>query len=204
MSKDFKIDWNWESPLDAKGRELRATWGSLTISYKNEVITQVYDSSTKSVREHIYAPFYPLAEWIMLNWWFLMYEPYTSSKFTHIEDYLIRHNISFAKEGYALPNLIIKPQGQTVSLKWGNIKNDTINGIRFINNGEATLLLDEVKDELLNFVGVVSERLKEHGINDTLLQEEWNAYKNISKDEEEFCKVAAFSGLDPYNIRMCY
>ena len=68
---DFEIDW-----VDAegiRGPELAATWAALCIRIGDSVITRVLDARAKTVREFVYVPLYPLAEWLATNWWFLNY-----------------------------------------------------------------------------------------------------------------------------------
>ena len=65
----FKIDW-----VDAEGisgPELSATWASLEIRAGDSIITRVLDTRAKTVRDFVYVPLYPLAEWLATNWWFL-------------------------------------------------------------------------------------------------------------------------------------
>ena len=52
--------------------ELRATWASLRIRAGKTAITRVFDGRSRTVREEIFVPIYPLAEWLATNWWFLI------------------------------------------------------------------------------------------------------------------------------------
>ena len=70
----LQIEFDWEDPQAAKGPELRATWARLRILINNVPVTQVLDSSARSVRDGIYIPLYPLAEWLAMHWWSLFHE----------------------------------------------------------------------------------------------------------------------------------
>ena len=68
----FEVDW-----VDAEGvngPELSATWASLRILAGESVVTRVLDARAQTVRELVYVPLYPLAEWLVTNWWFLTRE----------------------------------------------------------------------------------------------------------------------------------
>ena len=59
---------------DVQGPELASTWASLLIRVADSVITRVVDRRAQTVRDHVYVPLYPLAESLVTNWWFLLYE----------------------------------------------------------------------------------------------------------------------------------
>lgn len=68
----ISIEFDWQDPLSAKGRELRATWADLRITIDGKTVTSVLDTKSKTVRSSIYLPLYPLAEWIAGHWWSLL------------------------------------------------------------------------------------------------------------------------------------
>jgi hypothetical protein len=49
-------------------------------------------------------------------------------------------------------------------------------------------------------VDAVVGRLEEAGVEGTYLQEEWRAIRSLQPDEEEFCRLAATLGLDPFQV----
>jgi hypothetical protein len=52
----------------------------------------------------------------------------------------------------------------------------------------------------MEFVDAVVGRLDEEGVEGTFLQEEWRAIRSLEPDEEEFCRLAATLGLDPFQV----
>ena len=98
----FEIDW-----VDAQGvsgPELCATWASLRMLVGDSAVTRVLDARAQTVREFVYVPLYPLAEWLVTNWWFLSYEIATPAK-EGDPDFHRRHALNANREGYAFPNL---------------------------------------------------------------------------------------------------
>src|SRR5690242_11889853 len=114
---DVSFEFEWEDPRGAKGADLRATWAALTITIDGQIVTDVRDYVTKGFRSRIYLPLYPLAEWIAASWWPLLYEVEVPGRSVE-RTYLRRHSLRAAREGFALPDLRIVPQGQHVRLDW--------------------------------------------------------------------------------------
>ena len=58
-SLSFAFDW-----MDAEriaGPELAATWASLRIEVGDSVITRLFDERSRTIRDMIFVPLYPLA-----------------------------------------------------------------------------------------------------------------------------------------------
>jgi hypothetical protein len=198
MNRDFKINFEWEDPMKARGQELRATWARLDILVGDIPITRLIDGKTKSIRNSIYGPLYPVAEWIVMNWWPLLHEseaPHT----VRARTYSHRHNLHSASEGFALPNLLLRPSGRMMDLVWA-AKRIPATGIEFLESGSDSLPADSVRDEIEGFLVAVIGRLESEDITDTPLQDEWNAIQSMDSDENVFCKFAASLGEDPFSL----
>src|SRR5687767_9856300 len=68
---EFSLDWM--EAEDVRGPELSATWAHLVMRVGDSVLTRVLDKRAKTVRDGIFVSVYPLAEWIVANWWSLFY-----------------------------------------------------------------------------------------------------------------------------------
>lgn len=71
----LRFDVQWLDGIGIEGPELAATFASLRVSTGNEVLTHVDDRRAQTLRDVVHVPVYPLAEWLVANWWFLAYEP---------------------------------------------------------------------------------------------------------------------------------
>jgi hypothetical protein len=162
-----------------------------------EVVTRVFDAPTKTVRESLFLPLYPLAEWIALNWWRLLFAvPRSRSSRDYAAPY---HSLVAASEGFALPALTLEPMGEEVRISWSSRRLERA-PLEFVGDGVVFVRREEVRAELSSFVNMVTGRLLEAGIAETLLQEEWRAVLELGSEEEEFCRYAAALGLDPFNV----
>lgn len=193
---DLDFQFDWENPQGAKGPELRATWARLTIKAGDTVITRLIDDCSRSLRESVYGPLYPIAEWITMNWWNLLHEVEVPGS-ARGRLYSRRHNLRFAGEGFALPDIKFAPTGRTTDLTWSRRAYPAARR-SFVEEGSLTADTDSVREQFERFVTAVVARLESEQVAATPLQEEWAAIQAADSDETEFCKVAASLGEDPF------
>jgi hypothetical protein len=193
---DFKIEW--EDAGGARGEELRATWARLEIRVEESIVTRAYDRTLNSIRTGIYCPLYPVAEWIVSNWWALLRECQVPSRSAD-EKYAKRHNLRFAAEGFALPWFEFQPTHGVFTVEWR--QQDLIRErVSFIQKGRTVLDSSVVEEALAQFVDRVITRLDERGVRETPLQSDWSSILHQDSEETAFCNAAGAMGLDPFDI----
>jgi hypothetical protein len=193
LANNFKLLVEWEDPCGAKGEELRATWCRLSIQVGETPVTRVLDERSQTVRDAIYCAAYPLAEWFVFNWWSLLNEPERQRSTGE------RHNLRFAREGFAFPDLELFSEDSLVRAIWKPYK-PTAAPVRFLDEGFALLDRKVLASEIAAFVDKVVARLASANVAQTCLMEEWTAIRETSPEEEEFCETAGALGLDPYDM----
>ena len=194
----LSFDLDWLEAESVKGPELAATWASLRIQAGSSTVTLALDERAKTVREHLCVSLYPMAEWLATNWWFLTSEVASPIKrddagFRH------RHSLAANREGYAYPDLHVFPLGSLTRLVWRCVDVPWAK-TRLLNAGDLLLDSAEFREVCGDFVDSVVARLVCLGVEDTLLQQEWEAVRATDADEVDFCRVAAGLGWDPYAI----
>jgi len=194
----LRIEFDWEDPQAAKGPELRATWARLIIMVNGVPITQVQDYGARSIRDGIYVSLYPLAEWLAMHWWSLFHE-YENPRRVVSGSYDMRHNLRYAREGFALPELDIRPMGRTVSLTW-KATDMPAQGVRFLQEGVAHVEADMVYEALQQFITAVVRRLEIMEVPNTSLEAAWKAIEATEPAEQRFCEAVAALGLDLYSL----
>lgn len=196
MTPDLQIKIvEWLDPGAARGDELRATWARLEIVIGEHKATRVMDeSSARSVRDAIYVPIYPLAEWIASHWWFLLYER-TEAR----PGFDRRHCMRYAGDGFAFPPLRLVSDGIRCTIE-AEPKAFPNAGIQFLETFASSVNQDQALEELKRFVSSVCTRLDEKNIRGSLLQQDWAAVCSADKDEIDFCRAIASMGSDPYAI----
>ncbi len=194
----LQIEFDWQDPGGAKCEELRATWASLSILIDGTPVTELLDTKTKSVRNSIFLPLFPLAEWIAENWWFLQSEAEGPHNSRNVE-FDRRHNFRWAREGFVLPSLRFVTLGENVVAQWQPLDIPDA-AIRFLSRGSTELPASILIEKLGEFVSAVIARLEDSAVTNTTLHEQWMAIANAAPEEQEFCRAAARLGADPYAI----
>lgn len=192
----FEINVEWESPEGARGEELRATWAHLRIRAGDTCVTRVYSHVSQSVRDGIFVPMYPIAEWLASNWWALLHEV-PSPRSTGRHGYGRRHNLRSAAEGFALPDLLIQPEGSRIVLQMQRA-NQPSNRVTFLEQERIALPRESVEGAFRNLVRAVVARMDEQGVGETFLAQEWAAIEAADPEERAFCTAIGLLGGDPY------
>lgn len=195
---DLHLDFEFIDPGGARGEELAATWARLEIRVGTSLVSRVLDPAARTIRDGVYLPLYPVAEWVVLHWWRLLHEPAVPSR-PNYPSFDRRHCLASAGEGFALPWLRFEPLGEVVRVSWEAYA-PSLAPIEFVADGHAHLPTDEVSAVLGAFVSAVVGRLDELGIAGTVLQDEWQALQEVDEEEREFCQLSARLGLDPLRI----
>ena len=194
----LRFEFDWAEAERVKGPELSATWATLQIKVADSPVTRVLDTRAKTVRDFIYVPLYPLAEWLVANWWFLVHECGSPAREGSTE-FRRRHTLIANREGYAFPDFEVVPAGSRTRLTWRR-NSSHWSRIEFLNEGESWVDSSDVQETCGEFITQVIRRLLACGIDDTLLQAEWEAIQAADEDEAKFCATAAGLGWHPYTL----
>ena len=194
----LRFEFDWVDAQGVSGPELSATWASLRILVGDSAVTRVLDSRAMTVREFVYVPLYPLAEWLVANWWFLSYEIATPARESD-PDFHRRHALSANRDGYAFPNLVVVPSGARTHLVWTQGRS-AWTGVEFLSRGDIWIDSGDFRETCSDLVDRVIRRLEALEVGDTFLQAEWNAIRDADEEESDYCKTAAGLGWDPYAL----
>jgi len=194
----LSFHWDWMDAPGVNGPELVATWARLRIEAGSSTVTHILDERAKTVREHVYVPLYPMAEWLAVNWWFLTAELESAIKHEGA-DFRRRHSLAANREGYAYPDLHVFPLGSLTRLVWHRGTSPWAK-TWFLDDGELLTDSAEFRETCSDLLDSVVARLVGFGIEDSLLQQEWAAVRRADAQEADFCRTAAGLGWDPYAI----
>lgn len=195
-SADFRIRWEWEPSQSVRAPEYQATWARINLFIDEDCVTLVEDRASGSSRRSIFAPLYPLAEWIVYNWWFLLAHSRPARPGGGHWD---RHCVRAAGDGFIWPNLEIIPEGRRTRVLWDrDVGFEKFAFIRYLTSGEATVDSDVMRQTLTHVVTSVLERLREQEVPGTPLEKEWESLEVLDIQEQQFCIAAARLGLDPF------
>ncbi len=187
----------------------RATWSAVRIRIGDRVVSRVWDRSKEQERTHLDLPVYPIARWLVSNWWSLLHESPRSESLpqffssSRTFDWMRRHCFRAAEAGLTLPLLYLYHDGRSLRAEW---RADAVKAvdqpIEFVSEGEAALDDQLTREALSDFVEHVLSRLK---LSDDLraqeLQSDWKAIRSATQEETDFCQIAGRLGIDPYDDR---
>lgn len=204
----FRVEWQ-DAP-GVKDTVLARTWCRLAIEAGGRLVTDVLDNRSRSLRGGIYGSVFPLTQWIVESWWFLLNESYRFPAAYGSRDlartpgdraWIQRHSMLAARQGDALPDLTIYRDEGSVVVRWMPDREDSTHPfLRFTGSGEVKMDPDEVKRGLAELVDLVMSRLE--GFQDTevrMLREEWAGISESVEEDREICEWSARLGLDPHD-----
>jgi len=215
---DFKLEW--ESGPEVRDELQRASWARLEIRASSEggevCLTDCLGLGSGSLRSGVYGSAFPLARWIVDNWWALMSEGVRGDPLQggralaanpKFRPWVQRHNLLAARNGFALPDLALHRDGDHHVLRCvpDPVDSNSTYPVRFITRTEIRLPVNEVAAGLRRFINAVADRVHERAsVNSDEareLQDDWRAIGGAVGAEEHLCKSAAAMGLDPYDPR---
>jgi hypothetical protein len=201
----FEIRTEWEEAEPVRDDVLRKTWARIEILAGGTPCTRLEDPRSASIRNGVYGPAFPLAEWLVENWWALIHEHRRpmdlSARSGGMVGWRRRHCMLFAREGYSLPDLALVREGEAMLL---HLTADPLTPsnypVRFLDNFETRVPWKEVRDGISAFVNRVLDCLGTGEDEDTKrLRRNWNAIAESDRSERDLCIASARLGLDPYD-----
>jgi|GEM_PF-716676 len=207
----MQLDFEWIGVPDSGDPLESRTWARLAWRLGTSTLTRALDRKARSVRENVYVPLYPLADWIVSHWWSLLYEPWPmdgplpgpeTEADLDVQGWLRRHCIRVANPGFAGPFACIFSQGPNIAVVCRPDPRGRYPGVpvEFIEDVEGTISREDVRDALGEFVEGVLQKLSDcddERVAD--LRTDWQAIRDASLEEAEFCRAAGRLGLDPYD-----
>lgn len=210
MSRSISVDCEWFDQPAARDLVERRTWGSLRISAAGRSVTRWWDRAAQAERTGIDIPVFALAEWLVANWWALLYEPSRSEDipppsidlWPSQRAWLRRHCLRGADSGLMLPRVCLYNDGRGLGVFWSADDQDAYPHMPgyFVEFGLVSVPREEVRRDLSEFVAKVLSRVEDLADERVKnLRENWNAILGADAAESAFCCAAGRMGLDPYD-----
>jgi hypothetical protein len=188
----FAIEWEPAAGVTHAG--LAATWARIEIRVGGRCVTTVHDIRTGATRSAVYGPAMLVAEWIVRNFWFLLYECAPAEPRGHA--WRRRHSLAAAREGQSLPDLVLFRDERMVVAEWGASGADGL-PVRFVESGREDLEPADARRTLAAAVDAILEQLRTVNHPDaTALRADWDTIADMSGDDLVICSRAARLGVD--------
>ena len=199
MSVHFRFGWVDSGPSPDKLAQ--STMAVLRVDTDSGTVTANVDRRNGIYSNEIIVPLYNVAEWLVTNWWHLLYEVADTNE--QPLEFESRHNLVFVGDGFVLPQLsITSASSKRIQLAWIRYKPQHAR-IEFLDEGSQTVEREELEAQLRNLIDAVLERV--HADPETsgaahYLSRAWNAVNELADDEVEFSRAAALFGVDPFDV----
>jgi hypothetical protein len=189
----FRIEW--EPTEGVSHPVLAATWARIEIRLGDRCVTTVHDTRTGATRSGVYGPAALIAEWIVRNFWFVLFEGPPAEVRGHA--WRRRHSLAAAREGTSLPDLMLFRDERNVVAEWVASSGDDGLPVRFVEAGRAELEPAQARLALATAVDAVVDRLRtvEHP-DAAALRSDWDTIAEMSGSDLALCSRAARLGLD--------
>jgi hypothetical protein len=195
----LSLSAEWELAPGVSHPVLAKTWARLEISVGEHCVTRVFDRRANGSRQGVYGSVFPLAEWIVNNYWFLMSEGCPAG--LPAPSWIRRHSLVAAREGGSLPALSLFRDEDCLVAKWmADDQHRSRRPVAFVETGDAELEPSAVRASLTNFVDLVIERLRgvEHP-EVAALRADWEAVTSVTGSDAKLCARAASIGVDAFD-----
>src|SRR5437016_6281052 len=144
----FEIKTKWlEGQSNSVAAELTATLARMQIYLGNKNITEYHSARAKDNDTALQIPIYYLVEWLVENWWVILFEPRKDEE-ADDSDFFARHSIVAAQHGFPLPALSIMPFGRSIHLN-STPRRAPYANVHFINGASIDVAREEAQEVLL-------------------------------------------------------
>lgn len=183
----MRFSADWQDPGVSASAELKATFCLLAIDLDGKRISRFFDERYGRAHDRIAMPAYPVAQGLARAWWSLIAGRSGMVRLRRFRD------------GFALPDVRFEPDGHYVEItaepfEYGNPP------VTFTRRAKERLTVDELERDMGDFVDSVVEKLSDHKIRKSWLQDRWSLIQASLENEQErvFCEAAGALGIDPY------
>ena len=158
------------------------------------------DIWSKTVRESVLLPAYPLAMWLASSWWRLNWEPLPPTRVRPDVHWRMAHEPGAANQGFVWPQIIFASDGEVMQV-WATPTNDTNQSVRYLNGLAApvSVTLANFARGCQDFIAATLNRLEAVDCKDTPLWNLWQIIKDEGADPEavKYRRIEAEMGFDP-------
>ena len=190
-------------PLAAGAAEEQATFGLFAVTANDRLLTAGEDTEHGELRHGPHVAGYPLAEWLVWNWWRLRWEYGRPPDRETALRWDFSHRMATIGDGYSWPNITIFSDGVQVFLASEPSRDAGTVLFRYLGaSGYQAVSATELEDAIDGFVGDILARLEGREFRGTNLHHLWNDLETERQDRElaRFRRLEAQLGCEPDEI----
>ena len=194
----FNLEYEWADVARSPDETVHRTMAKLQIRVNGQLVTAVKDRRHKLDRDYVLVPLHHVAEWLVSNWHYLLYEP-ESSNGPQRPGFESRHSLAFAGDGFILPPLTMTPTAGATVMRWTTSK-PRFSEIEFTRSGEERVPTDEMESVCSSLIEDVLGRMRQQSLPLETLEEAWQGIRELDEEERGFARAAALVGADPFDL----
>lgn len=176
----------------------RATLASLSIvaGADRGILTEVEDLSARTVRGHINVPAYPIARWLLVNFWRLRWEPWRGEP---ASDWLESHSMAAIDGAHAWPALDFASDGDFVQLRLRAEGKADVAAIRYLREVNLEIPVLDFERAVFAFIDTVEGRVAGTlpGQKELIELREELVLEREDPKVAAACRLQAIAGIDP-------
>ena len=191
---------NWEA-AGLGPPEVLASTGRLRLQVGDSNLTEHEVTFSRTIRQEVLVPAYPLALWLAGNWWRLLHEPRPPERLRPTTDWRLAHEWPAANAGTIWPALVMASEGGTVQFQAESAAGSRQQSIRYLNRLPVPVSIsrEQVESALDAFISSVLDRLEAWDAIHTELLDLWQELKDERADQQSsrYRRLEACLGFDP-------
>ena len=182
--------------------EEKATFGLLSMTANDRLLTSAQEIDGGELRRGPRVAGYPLAEWLVWNWWRIRWECGRPASAVGARDWDFAHRMTSVGEGYAWPVISIFSDGRHASLDSKPSREPSSNPLRYIGAERETISASCLEAGIDRFVADVLARLDAPATRETNLHRLWEELRTEREIPEHarFRRFEAQLGRDPDDV----
>ncbi len=204
VDSELAFDLSWLS-ANADDPRSSATFAALTITAGRDQVpvTEVDDAIAQTVRRDIRVPLLPLAEWFVVNWWRLRWEPRTEtsqvSPRTH--SWLRAHSMSSVSTDVPWPALTFTSDGSFVQLRARAERISDVAAVRYLRDIELSIPAEHFERAIDGLLAKIDARIATCVPGNRDFAELLAELREERSDpaRARACRFQALAGFDPGN-----
>lgn len=171
----FMIEWQpIQQPLPI---EEQATYAALGLCVGQTAVLRHEDLiDLRPIQEHIHVSSYPLALWLVANWWRLRWEAALpdSASTLHKHDWLMSHSMGAVGHGYDWPDLTFTSDTQSIALQH-KLHENALGRIKYLQAFSASVDASQFQQAAFSLIEQTVQQLDAQGVQATDLHHAWAA-----------------------------
>ena len=199
MSVELTISLTSEN-LDSGPAEERGTFGLLAVIANNRLLTEGIETESHMVRHGPYVSGYPLAEWLLWNWWRIRWEVRRPSERNAARRWHFAHSLQTVGDGYVWPNVTIFSDSLSAFLSSKPTSDSAAVLFRYLGaNRREEVSVTTLESSVDEFVSDVLSRLEDNGLQETNVHRLRSDLQTEREDPElsRYRRLEAQLGFDP-------